>query len=344
MRETEAGRIPVLLHRATISFVIGAVAIMATPIQAQDCNRGPQISMLSHGFESHDSGPSRALPSQPYNHVTPADVGVEIGVGVVGAVPDQPYTGPNEITTPGLIENVVIDGCLRIDSDDVTIRNTIISCGGLYPIKVEGGSRNFIVEYSRLVCSSSSKIFYFESGAPNARVAYNEASGCQDFFYIQGDLDGVTVLGNYMHTLIGSSGAHADGFQIGQASTATGTVHIRGNYFDPDNEEIGKTDLVFATNSSEVHLVIEDNFINRWGHYTMRCGGQTTACTIRNNVYSQAFEGVEQRLLLVNANAPSMPAAYCCNRYADGSLVEEYFGNTDLVLGAEHQVENCPPF
>ena len=320
------------------------ILLWSGPILAQDCNRGPFSILFMHGFEQSSPGARVASSPNPYGHVTPADVGVNIGTGVLGPEPTEAYSGPSTITSPGLIENVVVDGCLRIAADDVTIRNSIINCGGLYPIKVEGGSRNFTIEHSRLICGSSSKIFYFESGAPNARVAFNEASGCQDFFYIQGDLEGVEVINNYMHTLIGSSGAHADGFQIGQASAATGTIHIRGNYFDPNNEEIGKTDLVFATNSSQAHVVIEDNFIEPWGHYTLRCGGQTTACTIRNNVFSQSFAGVEQRLLLVNASAPSMPADFCCNRYADGGFVEEYFGTTDLILGAEHVTEGCPPF
>ena len=321
-----------------------AILIWSGPILAQDCNRGPFSVLFRHSFEEESQTAIVAASPNPYGHVTPADVGVTIGAGVLGPEPTELYSGPSTITSPGLIENVVFDGCLRIASDDVTIRNSIIDCGGLYPIKVEGGSRNFTIEHSRLICGSSSKIFYFESGAPNARVAFNEASGCQDFFYIQGDLDGVEVIGNYLHTLIGSSSAHADGFQIGEASIATGLIHIRGNYFDPNNEQIGKTDLVFATNSSQAHLVIEDNFIMPWGHYTLRCGGLSTACTIRNNVFSQSFAGVEQRLLLVNASAPSMPAAFCCNRYAGGEFIEEYFGATDLILGAEHVTEGCPAY
>jgi len=39
-----------------------------------------------------------------------------------------------------------------------------------------------------------------------------------------------------------------------------------------------------------------------------------------------------------------MPAAFCCNRYAGGGFVEEYFGASDLILGAEHVTEGCPAY
>ncbi len=271
----------------------------------------------------------------------PTDVGTRISVGVVGPVPTTVYTGNTTITSPSTIEDRVIEGCLRIDSDNVTIRNSIIQCNGLYPVSVLNGRRNFRIEYSQVNCGSESKIFFFGAGAPGARVAHNEATGCQDFFFIQGDLDGLVVLNNYMHTLIGGPTAHADGFQIGEASQATGKVRIRGNYFDPDNASIGKTDLIFGTNFSEVDLLIEDNYIEPWGHYTLRCGGEATRCIIRNNIFSQAFAGVEQRLLLANSST-GLPSEFCCNRYTDREFVEEFFDTSDLVLGADHITANCP--
>lgn len=300
------------------------------------------FTMLADGFEA-PGGPEPVGASQtPYRHVTPTDVGTRISVGVVGPVPSEPYAGDNDIDTPGAtIENVVIDSCLRISADDVTVRNVIIDCGGLYPVKIEDGSRNVRIEYSRVICGSSSKVFYFESGAPHAAVTHNEISGCSDFFYLHGDLDGVAITDNWMHTLIGPGDAHADGFQVGEASTATGHIHLRGNYIDPDNASIGKNDIIFGTNFSQVHLLIEDNYFEPWGHYTMRCGGEATRCTIRNNIYGPEFQGVEQHLLLANASSPPAPPDFCCNRYADQSMLEEYFGNVDLVHGTEHMTTGC---
>jgi len=330
-----------LLPSRAILLACLAVAPFAARSAGQECGRGP---IFRDGFESGDTSRWSAPLPTPYRHVTPADVGVTIGPGVVAPVPTDPYTGPMTITAPTVVENVVVDGCLRIASDNVTIRNVIVQCGGLYPIKIENGSRNALIEYSRVTCGSMSKLFYVSSGARNARIAHNEGSGCEDLFFLEGDLDGLEIVDNYLHTLVGTPSSHADGFQIGEFGQTTGLVHVRGNYIDPDNATIGKNDIVFGTNSSEVHLVIEDNFFERWGHYTMRCGGAGTSCTIRDNVYSQEFAGIEQYLLLANAAAPALPAAFCCNRYADGTFVEEFFGAIDLVLGADHVITDCPVF
>ncbi len=326
--------------RTTTWIVASLLAVApASSARAQDCR---STLIFADGFESGDTSGWSVETRTPYAHVVPADAGVTLGVGVVGPAPTTPYTGPSTITAPTLIENVVVDGCLRIAADDVVIRNTEIDCGGLYPIKVEGGSRDFVLEYSRIDCSSTSKAFYFESGAPRAQVHRNEIVGCEDFFFIQGDLSGVVISENYMHTLVGTPSSHADGFQIGEATFAGGHVRIRGNYIDPDNPDIGRTDIVFGTNHSEVDLLIEDNYFERWGHYTLRCGGQATRCTIRNNVFSPAFEASGQHMLIANAAAPPAPSEFCCNRYESGDLVEEFFDGQDLVLGAEHWVTDCP--
>ncbi len=288
--------------------------------------------------------PTGTFPAEfqngPYKHVIPGDVGVKIGVGVVESTPTDVYTSSTMINVPTVIEHKVINGCLRIDANNVTIRNSIINCGGLYPVHVRNGRSNFIIEYSAINCTSSSKAFYFSSGAPNAMVAHNEISGCQDFFFINGNLNGLQVKNNYMHSLIGSSLAHADGFQIAEGGNSWGDIHIQGNYFDPDNPSIGKTDIIFATGNSAVDINFEDNYMEPWGHYTLRCHGDTQ-CTIRNNVFSQAFNGIRQNMLLSNS---SKPAIFSCNRYANSELVEEYYNGQDLVHGAEHVSDNCPGF
>jgi hypothetical protein len=116
-------------------------------------------------------------------------------------------------------------------------------------------------------------------------------------------------------------------------------MHIQGNYFDPDNAEAGKTDLIFGTNESEVHLLIEDNYIEPWGHYTLRCGGVATRCDVVHNVFSNAFDGEERYMLIVQSDEP---ATFVCNRYANGALVNEFLDSTDLVLGADHVTDDCP--
>jgi len=276
----------------------------------------------------------------PYKHVSPTDVGTKIGVGVVAQIPVIEYSGDTTLTTSVTIENKVINGCLVIDADNVTVRNSIINCNSNYPLKIINGRGGSQIEYSKINCSSSGKVFYFPSGAPDTTVAYNEAIGCQDFFFMNGNLDGLQVKNNYMHTLVGLPAAHADGFQIGTGGASTGNIHIQGNYFDADNLGIGKTDIIFAVTNSAVEIIYEDNYIEPWGHYTHRCHGDTK-CIIRNNVFSQAFDGIEQNLLLANA---TRVAEFACNRYANGEFVKDSFNNQTLIHGAQHNTDNCPDF
>ena len=84
--------------------------------------------MCSSGTCIDASPPPPPPPTgTPYGHVVPSDVGNTIGVGVVGPVPTTVYTGPNPITVDGTtVENVVINEELKIQADNVTVRNCII--------------------------------------------------------------------------------------------------------------------------------------------------------------------------------------------------------------------------
>ncbi len=278
----------------------------------------------------------------PYGHVVPADVGVTIGIGVVAPAPSQSYSGPLTITSPTVIENVVIDGCVRVEADDVTLRNVVVNCDGLYPIRATGHD-NLVVEHSKIHCTSNSKLFMIDDHT-NVTVSKNELTGCEDFFFVGGTVDGLSVEYNYMHALNLTSESHADGFQIGEASQTTGTITIRGNYIDPEADG-GKTDVVFATNYAENEIFISDNFFAIWGLRTLRCGGDSR-CEIRTNVYEQAFEEMEQpgqngKLLFMMSSSPKAHV-FECNRLEDGSFVPEFQDGVDRVSGATHITTGCP--
>ena len=290
------------------------------------------------------SGDPCDFENVPYGHVEASDVGVCIGVGVVAPAPTDAYTGPMTLTSATTIENVVVDGCLRVEGDGVTLRNVVINCDGLYPVRADGAA-NLTVEYSQVNCTSSSKVFLVDNFT-NLTVRKNETTGCQDLFFVEGAVDGFTAEYNYFRDLNIDAAAHADGFQIGEFTRTTGQMTVRGNFFHP-NSDGGKTDIVFATNESAVDIVLEDNFFEIWGLRTIRCGNES-ACTVRHNVYEQAFENIDYpggvgKLLFMQVTS-SEPAAFECNRLEDGSLVEEMAGNLDRVAGATHVTTGCPPF
>ena len=55
--------------------------------------------------------------------------------GVQPGITLKPYTGPMTITTDGaVIENVIINGMLTVDADNVTIRNCVVQNFSWYGI------------------------------------------------------------------------------------------------------------------------------------------------------------------------------------------------------------------
>lgn len=296
------------------------------------------------GGGSTTGGDAGGCGVDPYVHVWPDEVGTEFGAGSMAPMPTDSYDGPMDITTPTTIENVVVDGCLRIESDDVTVRNVVINCDGLYPVRAEGGS-NAVVEHSTIHCNAMSKTFLVQDYG-DLTVHRNELVGCEDFFFVGGEVDGLTVTCNYMHALNLTPDSHADGFQIGEASETTGKVLVRGNYIAPEADG-GKTDTVFATNFSRVDIELRDNYFEVWGLRTIRCGGEATTCSVVNNTYEQRFEDMylfsTGKLLYMMVDSPE-PATFECNRLADGTLPPEVVDNVDRVAGADHVVTGCPDF
>ncbi len=210
----------------------------------------------------------------------------------------------------------MVSGCLDIYADNVTLRNVIINCGGNYPLDIKGA--NVVVEYSKINCTSGSKIFKMKNPV-NGRVQKNELKGCEDFFFIGGDVEGLVISDNYAHSVYGGPGAHSDGFQIGEFEPTYGSMSIQGNYFHKNNEEIGATDIVFATNYSTVTLIFENNYVTPWGAYTLRCRPDAY-CVARNNVYSLDF------LDFGNGLNPQGFDEFYCNRLENGELLDSNYG------------------
>jgi hypothetical protein len=281
-----------------------------------------------------DAGPPPPFRTGPYLHVGPADVGIHVGAGVIGDEPTEMYDGRLTIEEETTIENVIIDGCVRIEADGVVLRNVVIRCDDLYPVRVDGAD-DVRVEHSRIECSSHSKIFLIED-ARNLVIQYNDASGCEDFFYINGDVDGMDITYNYMHHLNLTEESHADGFQIGQAANTTGTITIRGNWFSPDTSSGGRNDILFATRQSNGTIILEDNYFAFWGWFTLRCWGESTSCTAMHNVYDRTI--LEEGRGYYNGTS-SGTHRFECNRLEGGE-----FPDADGVDGTVPIDDDCPPW
>jgi pectate lyase len=307
--------------------------------------------MCSSGTCIDASPPPPPPPTgTPYGHVVPSDVGVTVGVGVVAPVPTAPYTGPQTITTPGtVIENVVfpVDMCPRIEADNVTLRNVIMKGACFYGTSIGHSPatdeyiNNVTIEYSKLEVTGGGKVVRINH-ANNVTVRNNEILGGQDFFWMDFGSDW-WIENNYMHSMTGDSGSHADGFQWGGANRG-GDVYIRGNWVEKGNDETTGNDLVFLTGIQTLH--IENNYFTPWGWRTLRCTGIAGAsCLIKNNIYAQVFkdtyfpEGSGRDAVLFTSDTAPV-STFECNRYEDGTFITQDRVNGDVT----HVITGCPSY
>ena len=305
--------------------------------------------------------PAPGVTGVPYGHVTPADVGVTIGVGVVAPVPTEVYTGPMTITTAGTtIENVIINGRINLYADNITLRNVIINNNtASHTIRINENAEspiinNVKVEYSQINCTTEGKLISVRQ-ATNVTVRNNEGKGCLDFHFMQRELDGFLSENNYYHSVTDSAGGHTDGYQIGSGGgrpypVTTGTLTIRGNYFDKNNSFTSPTDLLFGAGSpstNQTTVIMENNYFKVWGTYTLRCY-DPDSCIIRNNVYAQEFktglrgDGNPKRAAqFTDHNAAN--STYQCNRYEDGDFIEQQY-ITNTTPEVTHVTAGCPSY
>jgi hypothetical protein len=253
-------------------------------------------------------------PPFPAGYVTPDDVGVTIGVGVIAPAPAT-QVGSQKLTADGaLLENVIVDGCVTIEADNVTIRNVVINCGGYYPIKADESvvRTGLNIHHSQINGLRDTKLFKVND-ITNLTIADNELVGGDDTVFADGELDGFTFTRNYRHDPLGDSSSHLDGFQLGEFGVTTGDFEISYNYFDEIPDGIGVTDLIFATNFSEMHIDVIGNYISAHGWYTLRAYNLAELTVINNTIET----GVNGVALL---NSPG-PHRFACNFFTDGTPV-----------------------
>lgn len=255
--------------------------------------------------------PPEPLPS---DYVTPDDVGVTIGVGVIAPAPTV-HVGSQTLDTDGeLLENVIVDGCVTVTADNVTIRNVVVNCDGYYPIKANepGVQSGLNIHHSRIRSTFDTKLFLL-NGITDVTIADNELVGGDDTVFADGNLDGFVFTRNYRHDPLGDETSHLDGFQLGEFDVTTGDFEISYNYFDEIPDGIGVTDLVFATNFSEMHIDIIGNYISEHGWYTLRAYNEATF-TVEDNTIDV---GVPWVALLESPG----PHHFACNFFTNGTPV-----------------------
>ena len=103
-----------------------------------------------------------------------------------------------------------------------------------------------------------------------------------------------------------------------------------------------------APNTNLTTIIMENNYFEVWGTYTLRCY-DPNACIIRNNVYAQSFKtglattGVNPKRAaqFTDHNAPN--DVFECNRYEDGSFIEQQY-ITNTTPEVTHITTGCPSY
>ena len=168
-----------------------------------------------------------------------------------------------------VITNVHVRGRVKIQANNVTIRNAIVDCAdsNLYGVQTFYEYTNAVLEHVEIVNCTSAGIY-----GPNFRASHLEIHEMWgDAVKTRSD---ATVEFSWMHHLGKKEGAHADGNQ-----TRAGTdILLRGNFFDmPINGSESGPGSPYKSNAASINaaevgsvdnLVMEGNWLNG-GNYTV---------------------------------------------------------------------------
>ncbi len=346
---------------------------------------GGPTALEANAEESVSRVAGVARQVQPYAHKTPADIGVTVGAGVIGPTPTEVYTGDCNIPPGTTIENKTIN-CTRPITlhSNVTIRNTIINSTQvrgrcLYFDRGSGSeSADILIEYVDVNCPTVNKVFesFDESSGyddhRNFTLRNSAISGGHDYFFIKGQLDGWLIQDNVFEHFYdapnptGQDDNHGDGFQISEGSPnsgiTSGTITVRGNYFEHGWPYATKTALIFSTGDPSINdtdIVFESNRVTTWGFSPIWCA-DSDSCTLRYNVFSQRFRDVVgQRCNNSSCTVDGARDACCfypekayrfgprvdvvleCDRHENGDFIEERFISPSSV---SNETTNCPPY
>lgn len=204
--------------------------------------------------------------------------------GVQAGVTLTNYTGPMTITTAGtVIENVIINGSLRVTAADVTIKNCLIQNWWMWGVDAEGAA-NITIEYCDFIGGSvDTNAAILGSGT----FIGNDIRNSENGIVLQ---DGASVVrDNYIHDLQDSGNdPHYDGISVqgGQNGVLIehNTVEARDtscifikNDFGPINNIMVRDNLLYSDEEQETAATI----------YVY--GPNTTNVSILNNYVEKGF-------------------------------------------------------
>jgi hypothetical protein len=191
--------------------------------------------------------------------------------------------GDMTVTTPGaIISGLEIHGTLRIEADNVTVRDCkIVNEGGWHGILIPDGNTGAVVEFCDII-------------GPVNGISGTGAFRSNDF---SSNDNGINVYGpslivdNYIHDMSGGADAHYDGIEINGGGGTT----IRHNTII--NEHAQTSAVMINNDFGAVPGIIIDNNYLAGGGYTIYSDGRfsstdlITGVQITNNYLGQGYWG-----------------------------------------------------
>jgi hypothetical protein len=253
------------------------------------------------------------------------------------AYPDASNTGPTgplvestgsfTVTVPGtVIQNRKINGCILIEANNVTIRNSEINCDGIAGVWNRGTTYSgLLVEDSEIECGHKPE----QTGISNTNytIRRSELFGCENILWAQRN---VVIEDNYIHDTIPcciwpEPKPHTDAIQIPSGAGNIRIVHNRvyGGYIN--QSDFGNAAITMGGNVSGI---VVDNNILAGGGYTLYCeqeqlgGNGSPQPQYTNNRFSRIF---------VNTVGGFGPATSCSDEIQSGNVYHET--GAPLVLG-----------
>ena len=214
-----------------------------------------------------------------------------------------------------MIENRKINGCVTVNANNVTIRNSEIICNGSYAIW--SGGTGLLVEDTILECAHRPG-----TGAitpQNYTVRRSELFGCENILWASRN---VVIADNYIHDPIPcctwpSPIPHTDSVQIPSGGSNIRIDHNRiyGGYIN--QSDFGNAAITMGGNVSGI---VVNNNILAGGGYTIYCeqenlgGNGSPQPQYTNNRFSRIF---------VSSVGGFGPATACADEIQSGNVYHE---------------------
>ncbi len=193
--------------------------------------------------------------------------------------------GSMTITTDGaVIENIDLTGRIKIEANDVTIRNFRIDATGTsYGVLTNSGHSRLLLEDGEIMNMSSAAIL--GTGFTALRLNIHNSGG--DGFKVQSGTNPTLVAYSWIHHLGTNEGAHADG---NQSRSGANITFLYNNCDMPITDPSPyKSNACFMLQTAEGpldNLTIKNNWLNG-GNYTLYCAG--TRLNITGNQFGRDY-------------------------------------------------------